>query len=169
MWWCVQGALLHTLKNNMAQELKQVQASRKAYEKCRLAILLFTATAFNELPSSISSADGTVAQMMQLLNDRDICSYLTPDFQLWASCLAATCTSPKNHQTYHDPLLGLISKMKISIEEQLDALLSSFFRNEDSLQTQHRVLSNIFKQESQGFNKNSVRGSTISNNPSTAP
>ncbi|PLB47637.1 hypothetical protein P170DRAFT_496504 [Aspergillus steynii IBT 23096] len=118
----------------------------RAQETCRLAILLFTATVFHELPPGASIADGTVGRMIELLSDIATCRYLTPAFQTWALCLAVTAAPPGDREQALVLLSGILARIHVDTEEQFAILISSFL-GEGTLHQMHcRVMTDILSQ-----------------------
>ncbi|KAH8424927.1 uncharacterized protein LDX57_002673 [Aspergillus melleus] len=111
----------------------------RAQETCRLAVLLFTATMFKELPSGLS---GIVGRIMELLSDRETCNWLTPAFQTWALCLVMASSPSEAQKSYLSLLSSILSDMGVDTEEKLALLLSTFHPKDAS----HQVYVGVTKE-----------------------
>ncbi|KAI9036610.1 uncharacterized protein KD926_001623 [Aspergillus affinis] len=115
----------------------------RAQETCRVAVLLFTATAFKELPSSLF---GILKRLTELLGDSETCNWLTPAFKSWALCLATASLPFEARELSLSLLSSILSNMGIETEEQLALLLSNFLREDASHQQYMRVIREEWEQ-----------------------
>jgi hypothetical protein len=110
-----------------AEHKNKTDARLQALEACRLVLLLFTVTAFNEFPPGVSTSGMLVAQLRKLLDEDAVCHLLTPEFRLWALFLTATSVTDDVHKSWCLACIAeTFSIMRIYREEDFAEIVSMF-------------------------------------------